>query len=367
MMKAIVRIATGLVASLLLVVAMASCSAEPRATDLEFGYKTFNANEGSDNGYISVYLMGTPYKYPVVIDIEVEMATGKDNNGRELTLDEVVKFKVEDVEYTVTKTGDRTAKIENVEVTYKNYNRRIYFEALDNDFLQGEKVTINFRLTRVDGSEVGSIKETTLTIVDDEKAPLLSVGYYKTNYDAPAEALSPSKGGFYLRLQKVGKYDYIASGWWGLERPRLLGKFDPEECTLSFDGTDYDHILWELKEPINAFRNDTIWAYSFTNNSGVKQILRMRGAGDSGLEPIVLSTEQIEENAKGLVVSIDTPCGMDIYNFNPLTGEVGDFAGIYDAMERSNSMTFSTTNYEEEGTRGTIDTPRPFGNWSINN
>ena len=44
------------------------------------------------------------------------------------------------------------------------------------------------------------------------------MGSYKTNYDAPAEALSPSQGGFYLRLQKVGKYDYIASGWWGLER-----------------------------------------------------------------------------------------------------------------------------------------------------
>lgn len=366
MMKKILRIAINLVGSLLLVAAMSSCSAEPIGSDLEFGYTTFNANEGSEDSYFSVYLMQSPYKYPVLVDIDVEMTAGKDNNGRELTLDEVLKFKVEDVEYTVTKTGDRTAKIENLEVTYKNYNRKVYFDVPDNDFLQGEKITIKLSLAKVDGTEVGSIDESTLTIVDDEKAPLLSVGYYNTAYEAPAEALSPSKGSFYLRLQKVGKYDYIASGWWGLERPRLLGKYDPAACTLTFDGTDYDHTLWELEAPVNAFQNDTIWAYSYTKEGAVKEVMRMRGAGADGLEPIVLTTEQIEENAKGIVLSIDTPCGMDIYNYNATSSTVGSQAGIYDAMERSSSMTFSTTNYEKVGTRAATATPRPFGPWSIN-
>lgn len=347
---------------------LASCSDEPHATDLEFGNTSFKCDEGAEDGYVSVYLMYTPYKYPVVVDMEVEMLTGKDNLGKELTMDDVIEFDVTDKNYTVTKTGDRTAKIENVEVTYNNYNQRITFKSIDNDYLQGETITFKFSLTKVEGTEMGSTKEVILTITDDEKAPLVRVGYYDTRYNAPAEATNPQKGGFYMRLQKVGKYEYVASELFGLSRPRLLGIYNPEERTITFDGTDYDHILWELKEPVNAFQNDTIWAASYDKSGKVKEILRLHGAGANGTEPIVMTTEAIEENNRGVLLSIDNACGFDIYSFNAEANKATNKVGTYDAMEHSESMTFSDTNYPTE-TRATnpIEAlPSPFGGWMIN-
>ena len=365
-------VALGLTASLL------SCNPEPAATDLEFSYATFDTDEGDDEDYISVYLLKTPYKYPVVVDMEVEMLTGKDHEGRDFMLDEVIEFITTDQTYTVTSTGDRTAKIEGVEVTYTEYNKKIYFKSKGDEHLQSETITIEFRLTKVDGSEIGSISTTTLTIVDDEKAPLVKVGYYDTTYEAPAEATREGKGQFYMRLQKVGKYEYVASELFGLSRPRLLGIFNPEAKTITFDGTDYDHVLWkkaweeddsedkEPFEPVNAFQNDTIWAYSYNSNREITQVLKLQGAGANGNEPIVMTTEAIEENSNGVILSIDTHCGFAIYNYN--NGMAGSIAvGDYDSMEQSESMTFSTTNYPSEvGTRSMGAThPTPFSAWSI--
>lgn len=342
-----------------------SCKDEPKRTDVEFSYPTFDCDEGEKNAYISVYLMYTPYKFPVVVDMEVEMKSGKDAAGNELVLDEVIEFIETDKSYTVTKTGDRTAKIEGVEVTYSTYNQKVYFNAKQNDFLQNEDIVIEFRLTQVDGSNVGSITSTKLSIVDDEKAPLVKIGYYDTTYTPAENAQRSDKGQFYLRLQKVGKYEYVASEWFGLSRPRLLGKYDPEANTITFDGTDYDHVIWAEKiakmedgnehkvnfTPVSAFQNDTIWGYSYNEAGKLNKILRMYGAGANGTDPIVMTTEAIGENKDGVILSINTECGFTIYSFDADTNKVGAEAGIYDGMTQSENMIFSKTNYEEDVTR----------------
>jgi hypothetical protein len=340
---------------------------------VEFSYTTFDCQEGEKNAYISVYLMYSPYKFPVLVNMDVEMKSGKDAAGNDLVLDDVIEFIESDKSYTVTKTGDRTVKIEGVEVTYSTYNQKVYFNAKQNDFLQNEDVVIEFKLTQVDGSNIGSITSTNLSIVDDEKAPLVKIGYYNTTYTPAEGAARAEKGQFYLRLQKVGKYEYVASEWFGLSRPRLLGKYDPEANTITFDGTDYDHVIWEQKiakleegneykvdfTPISAFQNDTIWGYSYNEVGKVNKILRMYGAGADGTDPIVMTTEAIEENKDGVILSIDTECGIDIYSFNADTNKAGVKSGIYDGMSQSESMIFSKTNYEEEGTR-TMGAGVPF-------
>lgn len=341
-----------------------SCNPEPKETDLEFSFNTFKCDEGAENGYISVYLMESPYKYPVVVDMTVEVSGGKNALGEELNLDEIVKFNVTDKSYTVESTGPRSAKISDLEVTYSGYNEKVYFAALDNDFLQNETITLLFTITNVDGSNLGDIKTTTLTIIDDEKAPLVKVGYYDTRYEAPAEATNPAKGAFYLRLQKVGKYEYVASEWFGLSRPRLLGKYDPEKCTLTFDGTDYDHTLWKFEQPVSAFANDTIWANKFEDGK-VTEILRFRGSGNDGKGPIVISTEAIEENKKGVLLAIESECGVDICSFDAESGVATGVVGLYDQMAGSSSMVFSEHNYEEETTRATTPSLRPFTDWHI--
>lgn len=367
-MEKIIKV-LGLVATLVVGVVMASCSADPKATDLEFSYKSFSYDEGSDGGYVSVYLMQSPYKYPVVVDMEVEMLSGKDNLGGTLNLDDVLTFNTTDKSYTITQTSPRTATIENVEVTYANYNQRVLFDCHDNDYLQNETITLEFRLTKVDGSEKGSITSTIVTIVDDEKAPRIRTGYYDTTYDAPADATRQQKGQFYLSLSKVGKYEYVASGWFGLNRPRLVGQYDPEAKTLTFDGTDYDHQLWELKEPVSAFQNDTIWAYNYEGGA-ITQVLRLRGAGAEGNDPIVLSTEEIAQDAQGLLLSIDNECGVEIRTFNASTSTAGAVVGIYDSMPKSKTLEFSETNYPSEAaaTKASANTttrPTPFHSWSI--
>lgn len=365
-MEKLLQIAARILVALTAALTLSACNPEPTATDLEFSYSTFDCDEGTEKDYISVYLMYSPEKFPVVATIEMEMTGGIDYSGRELTLADVIKIDETDQTYTVRETSDRTALIENVEVTYSEYNKKIYFSTPDIPGLQQETIELVFRLKEVDGSNIGNVKETTLTIVDDEKAPLVKVGYYDTTYNAPSEATRTDKGEFYLRLQKVGKYEYVASEFFGLSRPRLLGTYDPEECTLSFDGTDYDHILWKMEEPINAFQNDTIWGYSYDKNGIIKQVLRMRGGGEDGMEPIVMKTQMIEENSSGVVLSIDTPCGVDILDYTIDRTP----AGIYDAMERSSSMEFSETDYEEDekSTRSGSpkNRPTPFGNWTIN-
>lgn len=365
-------------AALLSLLMFNACNPEPKATDLEFSYPTFDCEEGEEGAYISVYLMQTPYKFPVVVDMEVEMVEekGKDAEGNLLSLDDVIEFIETDQTYNVTKTSDRTATIENVQVTYSAYNQKVYFNAKQNDFLQEETIEIKFTLTRVDGSEMGNVQSTILTIVDDEKAPLLKVGYYDAEYTAPEEATRPDKGSFYMRLQKVGKYNYVASEWFGLPRPRLYGTFDSEKKVLTFDGTDYDHKLWAEStakdenpfKPVSAFQNDTIWANAYDSDNKITQVLLMRGAGADGLSPIVISTEEIAENAAGVLLSIDSACGFYIYPYDATSGKRGsNSVGIYDAMESSSSLLFSKTNYEDETRSGCAPqyAPIPFGGWVI--
>ena len=151
-MKKLVKLCGWMAVVLLALTAATSCKSEPEKTDVEFSYATFDCDEGEKEAYISVYLMYSPYKLPVVVDMEVEMTGGKDAAGNDLALDDVIEFIETDKSYTVTKTGDRTAKIEGVEVTYSTYNQKVYFNAKQNDFLQNETITLKFTLTKVDGS-----------------------------------------------------------------------------------------------------------------------------------------------------------------------------------------------------------------------
>ncbi len=361
-MKKLVKLCGWMAVVLVALTLATSCKAEPEKTDVEFSYATFSCAEGAEGANISVYLMYSPYKFPVVVDMDVEMISGKDAEGNALVLDDVIEFIETDQSYKVTKTGDRTAKIEGVEVTYSAYNQKVYFNAKKNDYLQSETVVIKFSLTKVEGSNIGSITSTELTIVDDEKAPLVKVGYYNTAY-TPVEGVQRAESGqFYLRLQKVGKYEYVASEWFGLSRPRLLGKYDPEAKTITFDGTDYDHVIWEQKiaamdkgdkykvpfTPVSAFQNDTIYGYSLNEAGKVNKVLRMYGAGNGGFSPIVMTTEAIEENSNGVVLSIDTACGFGIFSYDADTKKAGSKVGVYDGMTQSESMIFSENNYEEE-------------------
>lgn len=363
---------------------LASCNPEPKATDVEFSYPTFECEEGEENAYISVYLMQSPYQFPVVVDMNVEMVENKgvDANGNRLKLDDVIDFITTDKSYTVTPTGDYSATISGLEVTYSSYNQRVYFNAKKVPLLQQETIEIRFTLTRVEGSEMGNVTETILTIIDAENAPLVRVGYYDTTYSAPTEGTREGRGQFYMRVQKVDKYKYVASELFGLSRPRLLGLYEPSTNTIIFDGTDYDHILWQEKsqqdvenevegatlfEPINAFQNDTIWANAYNSQKEVSQILKLYGKeGADGSQRIVMTTEEIDVDGRGVILSIDTPCGFDIYEYNAKTNKVGNKVGTYDAMERSDSMIFSDTNYDDE-TRSMAPqyAPLPFGGWSI--
>lgn len=374
-----------IVVATLAALSLASCNPEPKTTDVEFSYPTFDSNEGEEGAYISVYLMQSPEKFPVVVDMDVEMVDGKglDADGNQLTLDDVIDFIETDQTYTVNDSSDpRKATITGVEVTYSAYNQKVYFNVKQNDFLQKETIEIKFTITRVEGSNMGNVTETILTIVDDEKAPLVRVGYYDTTYTAPADATRQEKGQFYMRVQKVDKYNYVASELFGLPRPRLLGRYEPTNNTIVFDGTDYDHKLWHEKskemaetdenatifQPINAFQNDTIWANAYNKEGKVTQILKLRGKETTGGgQEIVMTTEAIEENSRGVILSIDTPCGFDIYDYNEANNKVGEKIGTYDAMEKSTSMIFSDTNYEEAETRNLMPqyAPFPFGGWVI--
>ncbi|MBO7300882.1 MAG: hypothetical protein J6U53_05720, partial [Tidjanibacter sp.] len=91
-MKKLVKLC-GWMAVVLVALTMAtSCKAEPEKTDVEFSYATFSCAEGADGANISLYLMYSPYKFPVVVDMDVEMISGKDAEGNELLLDDVIEF-----------------------------------------------------------------------------------------------------------------------------------------------------------------------------------------------------------------------------------------------------------------------------------
>lgn len=355
-------------------VALGSCSKSPDTPDVSFAYSTYSYTEGFDNCYIAVYQMESPYEWPVEVSLHGKVTSGTDNLGRELGWKDIIVFDEDylaEEGYTVSDINAKEFLISGVTVTYTEYNKKIYFESKGNDWLQGSNITITFTITNVKGSNKGSSDTTTVSIVDDEKAPLIKTGYYETTYTPLADALKPEAGKFYLRLYKTDKYTYVSEGWFGLNRPRLVGTFKPEEQTLTFDGTDYDHTVWfdaeeEIGNRVNAFENDSIWTYN-KSEDGIK-ILRMRGSGHNGTGPIVIKTDKIEQDASGYLVECTTDCGFDIMgNYNAETGKANRFVGVWDGMERSDKMVHSSTNYPTETSRSAIGkaTPRPFSQWVI--
>lgn len=365
-----------LILALAAMVTMSACSEGPETPDVSFAYSTYSYTEGFDQCYIAVYQMESPYEFPVMVTLRGEVKSGKDNLGRTLQWQDIIEFEVEDAEdsYTVKDIDGKSFTISGVRVTYKEYNKKIYFKSKVNDYLQDETITIEFTITEVSGSTIGSSKSTIVTLVDDEKAPLIKTGFYKTEYTPVAGSQNPTAGSFYLRLYKSDKYEYVAQGWFGRNRPRLVGTFDPLTQTLTFDGTDYDHTVWFSKEGekenrVNAFENDTIWAFS-NSEKVITQVLKMRGAGASGTAPIVIKTDKIEENHSGFLVECTTECGFDIWNYDAALGKVTTKAGTWDGMTNSTKMTHSSTDYEvETQSRGALSDsahqPHPFVDWTI--
>lgn len=362
-MKRVLSLVTPLAALMLSAAMMVGCNPEPTAPELSISYSTYTYTEGSV-GHISLYQLFTPEKYPVRVDMKVSITSGKDAEGNPYTLADVLEFTVDDnTTYTVTANDDGSATISGIEVTYSEYNTQVPFQVKENDTLQQETITITFEITNIDGSELGSYGKTVVTIEDNEHAPRIKSAYYKTDYTPVAEAESPEKGSFYLQLHKTDKYEYVAEGWFGLPRPRLVGIFDPEAKTLTFDGTDYDHRALTEKERVNAFQNDTLW----WANTEMTKVLRLYGSGAAGTNPIVISTEDIKQDQSGLLVNITTKCGVGIYTFKD--GKAKTRVGTWDGMEGSTSMTYSETPYDEGdfelAARKRSYAPMPFTQWSI--
>lgn len=354
-------------------VAMTACSKSPATPDVSFAYSTYSYSEGYDGCYVAVYQMESPYEFPVEVNLHGKVIAGKDHLGNKLKWTDIIEFEIDadEPEFTVTNIDDKNFEISGVQVTYTEYNKKVFFKSKANDYLQNETIKIEFTITDVKGSTIGSSKTTIVTIVDDEKAPLIKTGFYKTDYTPLADAHKTTSGSFYLRLYKTDKYEYVATGWFGLSRPRLVGQFDPEAQTLTFDGTDYDHTQWfdkedEIANRVNAFENDTLWGYSVEEDI-VKQVLKFYGSGARGKEPIVIKTDKIEENASGFLVEIEGSCGFDIWNYDAESHKATSFVGTWDGMEKSTKMTHSSTDYEVEGaSRGALGTyPTPFSQWEL--
>ncbi len=353
--------------------AMTACSKGPETPDVSFAYSTYSYTEGYDGCYVAVYQMESPYEWPVEVTIQGKVVAGKDNTGKEFGWSDLIEFEIDDnePEYVVRSIDDKTFEVSGIRVTYSEYNKKVFFKSKPNNYLQQETIKMEFEIVAVKGSTIGSSKTTTVIIVDDEKAPLIKTGYYKTDYTPLTDAVSPKTGTFYLRLYKTDKYEYVSSGWFGLNRPRLVGTFEPESQTLTFDGTDYDHLRWFAKEDeeanrVNAFENDTLWAYSREGNM-IKQILKFYGGGTSGKEPIVIKTDKIEENASGFLVEITNECGFQIWNYDDEKDTKTSFVATWDGLNKSTKMTHSNTDYEVDTQSRSVSTdyPTPFSQWTI--
>lgn len=344
--------------------AAVGCNPEPKEASVEFASKTYGYAENQVYGYIGLMELNSPEQFPVVVDVKATFKAGKDDKGNTLTLKQLIAFDRGDQEsYTVEYPDDDTAIVSGIEVTYKEYNKKLYFSIINNDFLQSETAEIKFEMIAAKGAPIGDYKESILTIVDDEYAPRIKTPYYKTAYTPIAGATREGRGEFYLRLDKVGKYQYVASNWFGLPRPRLLGRFDPETQTLSFSGSDYDHQDMLPEDRVNAFQNDTLWYY----NAERTQILRLI-AGTDGEGPLVITTEKIDENASGVLVKVATMCAWAIFDFDGTRAT--NFVGYWDGMNTSSKMTYFEHNYDEStfdqvGTRAASSGPIPFSNWRI--
>ena len=120
-----------------MVAAAVGCNPEPKESSIEFASKTYGYNEDQVYGYVGLMELNTPESFPVVVDVKATFKAGKDHEGNALTLKQLIAFDRGDEEsYTVAYPDDNTAIISGIEVTYSQYNKKLYFSILDNDFLQ---------------------------------------------------------------------------------------------------------------------------------------------------------------------------------------------------------------------------------------
>ena len=206
----------------------------------------------------------------------------------------------------------------------------IYFYMINNNELQTIVPAIEFTLVSTDNPNAPLAKPnyTIIRITDDEKAPRLASGEYQAKYNLgeDVEVNREESGYFPLTLAKTGKYEYVAYGWFGLSRPRLIGTFDPEAQTITFSGADYD--LSTEESTVSAFGR----AYYY-NDLDMTEVLVFRGAGSDGRQPIVISTEDIGVNETGYLTVSETEAAFDRHvNSTANDKLLGEFLGIYDEM-----------------------------------
>lgn len=281
---------------------MVSCAKEATAPYVGFGSSTYSVAETASESSVPLRLYNSPYKFPVKVNVSVETAC-------DYPLDQMITY-------------DQT---EGFEIEYDN-STRFYFTPIDNDFLNADRFEFTVTITSVDGADIGTTSKTTITIVDDELAPRLTSGTYTVT--------NPESGSFSLKLVKVGKYKYVAYNWFGLDRPRLLGTFDPEASTLTFDGTDYtDYVA--SNDDVMAFGR----AYYF-DSVDRSSVLVFRGSGVDGKQPIVIATEKVAQDASGSPVSALSSCAFDVYGYDVEQSAVLSFKSTSAAMETGAKFAF---------------------------
>ncbi len=222
----------------------------------------------------------------------------------------------------------------NMSVTFEKGKSEasIYFYMLNNNELQSELPAIEFKLTGTDTPEapIGKPDYTIIRVTDDEKAPRLASGQYEASYsvEESVDVQREQSGYFPLTLAKIGKYEYVAFGWFGVSRPRLVGTFDPEAQTLTFSGRDYDQSTTQTE--VSAFGQ----AYYY-NSTDMDEVIVFRGAGSDGKQPIVIETDLIGVNETGYITVAATDAGFDRYEYvKDAEGNstIGSFVGVYDQM-----------------------------------
>lgn len=309
-----------LILSLCVVLVFGRCSEEQEYAEVGFSALNISWAEDDSLGNVSLKLTGAdPVLLPVVVDVEFEPV---DVNGN-----------LDEIEYD---------KITGWEV-YPDSVTKIPFLIKDNDVLNEKPFRFKVKLIAASDAALGSINSCTVTITDDEKAPRINTGSYDLKYDVEGlNALRDGAGEFELKLAKTGKYEYVAYNWFGMQRPRLVGVFDPEAKTLTFDGTDYDGPVFKEddskvatdddEESFNAFAQ----AY-YSWNTEMTEAMVFMGSGADGKEPIVFTTDELVVNESGDITGLaaGVKCAYIICKYEAKAGEpgvIGEQIAIYDQM-----------------------------------
>ncbi len=321
----------------MVVLSLASCKkkgGEEETPDPRVKFSTYAEYYPEDGGLVSlpVHIYDVDDKdFPVTAYFTVEAY----NN---VELDEVIALQDPNDLSVTFEEGDTEAPI--------------YFYVLNNTELQSELPAIQFTLTGTNkaAAPIGKPDYTIVRITDDEKAPRLASGQYEATYtvDPSVEVQREQSGYFPLTLAKIGKYEYVAFGWFGVSRPRLIGTFDPEAQTLTFSGKDYDQS--SSQNEVSAFGQ----AYYY-NSLEMDEVLVFRGAGSDGKQPIVIETDLIGVNETGYITVSATDAGFDRYEYDKSSdgqSAVGAFLGVYDQMPVGTTFKHLTLieqeKYEEE-------------------